>query len=231
MKKWMKLVSLVLLLTVLFTFTGCKKARENYDKKTFDASTVATTEVKEGYTFVGYYQMNEENKKATLYLPGSTIPAGEYELMFVENSKVALDGKYSYPSMVESGFTFAGWYTTENLKQGSRVAVSGSDATILYARYITLGDAGLVALVCILIVFSMLALLWGIVSLFKFFAPKEKVESAKITVTPKQNAPQKAFTMADITDEDMMVAALVASIDYRNQTKENVRVVSIKQIG
>lgn len=231
MKKWMKLVSLVLLLTVLFTFTGCKKARENYDKKTFDVSTVVTTEAKEGYTFVGYYQMNEENKKGTLYLPGATIPAGEYELMFVENSKVALDGKYSYPTMVESGLTFAGWYTTENLKQGSRVAVSGSDATILYARYITLGDAGLVALVCILIVFCMLALLWGIVSLFKFFAPKEKVAPAKTTVTPKQNAPQKAFTMADITDEDMMVAALVASIDYRNQTKENVKVVSIKQIG
>ena len=35
----------------------------------------------------------------------------------------------------------------------------------------------------------------------------------------------------DITDDDMMVATLVATIAYRNETHENVRVVSVKQIG
>mgnify|MGYP003291215999 CR=1 FL=1 len=34
----------------------------------------------------------------------------------------------------------------------------------------------------------------------------------------------------DIKDEEMMAAALVATIDYHNETKKDVRVVSIKEI-
>ena len=34
-----------------------------------------------------------------------------------------------------------------------------------------------------------------------------------------------------VSDDDMMVATLVATIAYRNETHENVRVVSVKQIG
>ena len=37
--------------------------------------------------------------------------------------------------------------------------------------------------------------------------------------------------LPDITDEDMMVAALIATIDYRNEVKTDVRLVSIKQIN
>ena len=36
--------------------------------------------------------------------------------------------------------------------------------------------------------------------------------------------------MEDIKDDDMMAAALVATIDYHEETGENVRVVSIKEI-
>ncbi len=90
-------------------------------------------------------------------------------------------------------------------------------------------DSLLIALVCIVIVFGMLALLWGIVSLFKFL-PKEKevVEEAKPAAI--QPVARPALKMSDIKDEDMMVAALVASIDYRNEVKEDVRVVSIREI-
>ena len=34
----------------------------------------------------------------------------------------------------------------------------------------------------------------------------------------------------DLNDENATVAALVASIDYRNKTKKNIRVVSIREV-
>ena len=40
----------------------------------------------------------------------------------------------------------------------------------------------------------------------------------------------KPLSLEDILDEDMMVAALVASIDYYNEIKKDVRVISIREI-
>ena len=78
----------------------------------------------------------------------------------------------------------------------------------------------------------MLVLLCLIVGCFKYLPNKKEAKKENV-VKPQAvvSAPQKAFTMADITDEDMMAAALVATIDYHNETNEDVRVVSIKQIG
>jgi len=42
---------------------------------------------------------------------------------------------------------------------------------------------------------------------------------------------QKTISIDDITDQDMMVAILVATIDYTNETKNDVRLVSIRQIS
>jgi Na+-transporting methylmalonyl-CoA/oxaloacetate decarboxylase gamma subunit len=60
---------------------------------------------------------------------------------------------------------------------------------------------------------------------------------AKIQTKPTPSLPQpaapaseKPFSIEDIKDEEMMVAALVASIDYRELTKTNVRVVSIREV-
>ena len=44
----------------------------------------------------------------------------------------------------------------------------------------------------------------------------------KVEDSVKQNA--------DLSDEDAVVAALVASIDYRNQDKKDIKVISIKEI-
>ena len=86
--------------------------------------------------------------------------------------------------------------------------------------------------VCVLIVFLMLILLCLIVKGFKFIPQKKEAKPEPVAKPqPVVSAPQKAFTMADIKDEDMMVAALVATIDYHNETNEDVRVVSVKQIG
>lgn len=94
---------------------------------------------------------------------------------------------------------------------------------------ITVGEAALVTVVCMIIVFLMLALLWGIVALFKFIpAKKEKAKEEAPVVS--QPAARPAIKMSDIKDDDMMVAALVATIDYHEEIKEDVRVVSIKEI-
>lgn len=96
---------------------------------------------------------------------------------------------------------------------------------------ISIGEACLIAIVCIAIVFSMLALLWGIVSLFKYLPNKDVKEQTK--VVKKENTVtvnHKKLSLSDIKDDDMMAAALVASIDYHNEIKKDVRVVSVKEL-
>jgi Na+-transporting methylmalonyl-CoA/oxaloacetate decarboxylase gamma subunit len=96
---------------------------------------------------------------------------------------------------------------------------------------VTLGDV-LFSLVAIAIVFLVLALLVIIVSLMSKinFEGKKKAEVAAPVAQPV--APQKKFSAEDIKDEDMMVAALVATVDFIEETKKtDARVVSIKQIG
>ena len=96
---------------------------------------------------------------------------------------------------------------------------------------VTLGDV-LFSVVAIAIVFLVLALLVLIVSLMSKInfegKKKEEVKSAPAVVS----APQKQFSAEDIKDEDMMVAALVATVDFIEETKKtDARVVSVKQIG
>lgn len=82
------------------------------------------------------------------------------------------------------------------------------------------------ALIAILIVFAVLVVIILCVNLLKLANKKEE------SVEEKQvEAPKKPFTIEDITDEDMMVAALIATIDYASETKKDVRLVSIKQIS
>ena len=95
---------------------------------------------------------------------------------------------------------------------------------------VTLGDL-LFSLVAIAIVFVVLALLVLIVSLMSKinFESKKKEEAPAVVASAHV---QKKFTMDDIKDEDMMVAALVATADFIEETKKtDVRVVSVKQIG
>lgn len=85
--------------------------------------------------------------------------------------------------------------------------------------------------VCVLIVFAMLVLLALIVAMFQFIKGGSKpVEAAPAPVASVQQ-PRPSLKLEDIKDDDMMAAALVATIDYYEETKQDVRVVSIKQIG
>jgi hypothetical protein len=79
----------------------------------------------------------------------------------------------------------------------------------------------------------MLILLALAVALFEFIkGGNKKVEEAPApvpVVSAQQTRP--SIKLEDIKDDDMMAAALVATIDYYEETKQDVRVVSIKQIG
>ncbi len=53
-------------------------------------------------------------------------------------------------------------------------------------------------------------------------AEEEVEEEAPVTRTVTERL--------DLNDEDAVVASLIASIDYREQTHKNVRVVSIREV-
>ena len=230
MKRLFKLFILVITCLFVFSLTSCKKG-SFADAELVDAAIIVVDRPVEGKTFVGYYSFNEETKTGTLYLVGAVIPAGKYEPVYVDKTT----GDYSLPAHghQRDGYYFAGWYQNAEFTYGQRVTkLSTVDSDkIVCAKYITLADAGVVAGVCIAIVFLMLILLCLIVSAFKYLPKKEENKETVAKPQPVVSAPQKAFTMEDIKDEDMMVAALVATIDYHNETKEDVRVVSVKQIG
>ena len=94
-----------------------------------------------------------------------------------------------------------------------------------------LGQGGLVSILSIVLVFSILALIIAVT----FFVEKgiekyslKTVSESKEVVENKVQNEQKQN--ADLSDEDAVVAALVASIDYRNEIKKDIKVVSIKEI-
>ena len=88
----------------------------------------------------------------------------------------------------------------------------------------------LFSLVAIMIVFVILITLVLLVSLLSKFKFKEE---KKAPVVAKKTSPViKKLTIDDIKDEDMMVAALIATAEFVEETKEkDARLVSIKQIG
>ena len=57
-------------------------------------------------------------------------------------------------------------------------------------------------------------------------AEEEKQEEPKETVRSYDGG-----SPLNLEDEDAVVASLIASIEYHKETKENVRVVSVREIG
>ena len=101
----------------------------------------------------------------------------------------------------------------------SVVGGSGSD----------LGQGGVIALTSIALVFLMLSLIILITWLvFLIIATVSK--KAKPPVVPVTAAPAPAINASELSD-DAITAALVASIDYRNEIKKDIKVVSIKEIN
>ena len=86
---------------------------------------------------------------------------------------------------------------------------------------ISIGEAFLIAIVAILIVFFVLA----VIIFITFIMQKgmEKVE-AKTNILPREE--NKILS----EDENAVVAALVATMEFYRQTGKDVRIVSIKRI-
>ena len=98
-------------------------------------------------------------------------------------------------------------------------------------------QGALISLVAIIMVFLILVVIIGITTLvFKMnglFDMKKELDAAKNKSNASSNVSSKASTTqqtVNITDDDMMAAVLVATIDYRNEIKKDVRVVSIKEV-
>ena len=97
-----------------------------------------------------------------------------------------------------------------------------------------LSDGALVTLISILMVFVILLIIIGITTLiFKaigLFEMKKEIDEYKKTGGYKEEETEVEKPNIDIKDEDMMVAVLVASIDYQNEIKKDVRLVNVKEL-
>ena len=86
---------------------------------------------------------------------------------------------------------------------------------------------GIVAVVSILMVFLILVL---IIFLTELVAKAMGNDEEKEETVVETKAVTPSVEYLDLNDEDATVAALIASIDYRNKTKKNIRVVSIREV-
>ena len=92
------------------------------------------------------------------------------------------------------------------------------------------GNGAIVAVVSILIVFLILALV--ILITHFLFKGIDKVAS-KVSAKTEEKVSEQPVSRQPvvITDDDMMAAVLVATIDYQNEIKKGVKVVSVKEIN
>ncbi len=91
------------------------------------------------------------------------------------------------------------------------------------------GQACLISLFAICLVFLILALIILIISLVSIPFKKALANvNNNVNITKEEVSENKKV---EITDDDMMVACLVATIDYRNEVKTDVKVKSVKRIG
>ncbi len=89
-----------------------------------------------------------------------------------------------------------------------------------------LGQGGVIAISSIALVFSILGIIIVIAYVVGVIVDKKatiKAEEIKKEVVAEKKS-------VNVSDEDAMVAVLVASIDMRNETKKDVKLVSIKEI-
>jgi len=89
----------------------------------------------------------------------------------------------------------------------------------------TFSEGLTISIFSIFIVFMILGFIALSIQSLKYFQKDVK----PIPILTRNNI-QKSFQLSDIKDEDMMVAGLIASIDYYEDIKKDVRVVSIKEI-
>lgn len=97
----------------------------------------------------------------------------------------------------------------------------------IYPEIIGLDVGLLISLLAIVMVFVVLYIIVICVGVMHLFFKNKKDKPAE-EVKPVTAPVQKSN---EIKDDDMMVAALIATIDFTSETKKDAKLVSIKQIG
>ena len=94
------------------------------------------------------------------------------------------------------------------------------------------GNSAIAAIASILLVFVVLIIIIAVTHLiFKllgYIDLKKEIDEANKASSTTNKAPEA--TKLDENDEDMMAAVLVATIEYRNEIKQDVKLVSVKEI-
>ena len=91
-------------------------------------------------------------------------------------------------------------------------------------------DGLIPALICIIIVFVILIFIYLIFALLNKIKALD-VKKEEVTSTPSLQEKHKKITLEAIQDEDMMVAVLIASIDYQQEINKDVRLIQVKRIN
>lgn len=103
----------------------------------------------------------------------------------------------------------------------------------IFGAEISLTEALLVTAICMAIVFFVLLVIAGILNLFKYIPAEAKPEK-KTAAAPAAKAPAaapKAFDPNSVTDERMVAAMLVASIEAAAENDgAYIRVRNIREI-
>lgn len=111
------------------------------------------------------------------------------------------------------------------------VAGGGVPLAVVDGSGSDLGQGGIIALTSIALVFLMLSLIvlitWLVFKVISVVSAKTKPPVVPVAASGTA-APE--IKPAELS-EDAVVAALVASIDYRNETKKDIKVISIKEIN
>ncbi len=92
-------------------------------------------------------------------------------------------------------------------------------------------DGLLPSLLCILIVFVILTLIYLIVALLNKVKALDVKENKKTQPVVNTKANEPTTKLEDIQDDDTMAAVLVATIDYQQEIQNDVRLVRVKRIG
>ncbi len=100
---------------------------------------------------------------------------------------------------------------------------------------VSISDGALYSILAIIMVFVVLLIIIGITTLiFKLtglFELKAELDKAKSNNNETKNEVQKSNNEhVVIKDDDMLAAVLVASIDYQNEIKKDVKVVYVNEL-
>ena len=99
---------------------------------------------------------------------------------------------------------------------------------MLLATNMGMGEGIFFTILCVIIVFVVIGgIIFGAYFLSKLMdGSKKETKKVENLSSPVINRPRNT----NIEDDDMMAAVLVATIDFRNEIKEDVRLVSVNKI-